>query len=325
MDRRNFLLSIAASALGSHLTPDWARRIIANVAAGRVTLAERLLLEPELIFLRAAMKPDPWQTYCMRQYRNTMSCVSRQRGKTSVAAAKAIAVAITQAPADVIYTARALRQVREFQRRCRFLYNAIRRPRGKPLPFNVKDLDINEKLTDYDWEQLPRLVNDNIFEMKLANGSRIIGIPAKEETVRGYDNIRLVIIDEAARVPDNFFQSVGAFLATTRGTMDVYSTPFGKRGWFYNFMEGEKALDSDWVRVRVAVLGCHHRHHTIPMCDYCRANTNLRMTKSWLAAERRRIGDRWWGQEYETDFNEAVGQLIPQHDINSAFGRSFFS
>ena len=53
--------------------------------------------------------------------------------------------------------------------------------------------------------------------MELANGSRIISLPGSEKTVRGYSAVSLVIMDEAARVPDELLQAVRPMLATTSG------------------------------------------------------------------------------------------------------------
>lgn len=45
----------------------------------------------------------------------------------------------------------------------------------------------------------------NKISLLLPNESRIVGLPSREMTVRGFSAVSLLIIDEAARVPDMMF------------------------------------------------------------------------------------------------------------------------
>jgi hypothetical protein len=49
---------------------------------------------------------------------------------------------------------------------------------------------------------VPEAVAESALRLELANGSRIVSLPGSGETVRGYSAPRLVIVDEASRVPD---------------------------------------------------------------------------------------------------------------------------
>ncbi len=60
-----------------------------------------------------------------------------------------------------------------------------------------------------------------------------MALPGKEGTIRGYSGVRLLILDEAARVPDELVEAVRPMLAVSSGTMVMPSTPFGTRGAFY--------------------------------------------------------------------------------------------
>lgn len=46
---------------------------------------------------------------------------------------------------------------------------------------------------------------ESALRLELQNGSRIISLPGKEQTVRGFSGVRLLAIDEAARVPDELY------------------------------------------------------------------------------------------------------------------------
>jgi hypothetical protein len=75
-----------------------------------------------------------------------------------------------------------------------------------------------------------------------------VSLPCKEETIRGYSNISLLIIDEAARVPDDVFRAVSPMLAVSGGRLICLSTPYGKRGFFYDAWARGGA---DWHRIEI--------------------------------------------------------------------------
>ena len=74
----------------------------------------------------------------------------------------------------------------------------------------------------------------NKISLLLPNGSRIIGLPSREMTVRrGFSAVSLLIVDEAARVPDMMYNAIRPMLAVSDGDLWLMSTPFGKRGCFF--------------------------------------------------------------------------------------------
>ncbi len=68
-------------------------------------------------------------------------------------------------------------------------------------------------------------------EIELRNGSRIIAAPASSDTIRGY-RADLIVLDEAARVPDEEFGAVVPMLKDG-GRLIGCTTPAGRRGWFF--------------------------------------------------------------------------------------------
>jgi hypothetical protein len=76
---------------------------------------------------------------------------------------------------------------------------------------------------------------------------RIVGVVGEEDVV-GAENVRLVVIDEAARVPVDVYRAVVPMLALSNGRMVCLSTPLGKRGFFY---EAWAKGGSDWERIEV--------------------------------------------------------------------------
>ena len=59
----------------------------------------------------------------------------------------------------------------------------------------------------------PRGDGDNAISLQLPNGSRIVGLPGKEATVRGFSAVSLLLIDEAARVEDAMYKALRPMLA----------------------------------------------------------------------------------------------------------------
>jgi hypothetical protein len=137
------------------------------------------------------------------------------------------------------------------------------------------------------------VTEESALRIELANGSRIICLPGKEATIRGYSGVRLLIVDEASRVPDDLYQAVRPMLAVSGGRIVLLSTPFGRRGFFHReWADGGPA----WERVQVTASDCP------------------RIPQDWLAAEREAIGAHWFSQEYECKFVETLDQVFG-HDL----------
>jgi phage FluMu gp28-like protein len=135
-------------------------------------------------------------------------------------------------------------------------------------------------------------VHETSLLLDLANGSRIVSLPGKEETVRGYSGVTLLIIDEAARVPDELYYATRPMLAVSSGRLICLSTPFGKRGFFFQeWTEGK-----NWQRITITADECP------------------RITADFLEEERRALGPHWFAQEYMCEFLESSHQVF-SHDL----------
>jgi hypothetical protein len=139
-------------------------------------------------------------------------------------------------------------------------------------------------------------VQESALSMELANRSRIISLPGEEGSIRGYSNVSLLVIDEAARVSDPLYAAVRPMLAVSHGQLIALSTPFGRRGWMWEAWNGSEP----WHRVLVKAEDCP------------------RITPAFLEEERRSIGERWYRQEYECEFLTAIGAVFSGDDIDAA-------
>jgi hypothetical protein len=133
--------------------------------------------------------------------------------------------------------------------------------------------------------------------LTVANGSRIVSLPGEEATIRGFSGVRLLLVDEAARVCDNLYRAVRPMLAVSRGRLVALSTAFARQGWFFE----EWQSDRPWRRVCV------------------RSDECPRISPAFLAEERQALGPRWYAMEYECAFQEAVDSLFPAEVIRAAF------
>ncbi|HEU4700687.1 MAG TPA: phage terminase large subunit [Gemmatimonadales bacterium] len=195
-------------------------------------LARRLAmgLDPVRLARAAGLEPDPWQADILqRRAPKTILLCSRQSGKSTVTAVRAVHEALFYAPALVLIIAPAFRQSRN-------LFETVKRV----LAAAGGELDTAADRNTAD-------------ELWLANGSRIVCLPDKEATIRSYSAVSLLVIDEAAWVRDSTYEAVLPMLAVSQGGVFLLSTPFGQRGFFHHeWTEGGPA----WHRAKVTAHEC---------------------------------------------------------------------
>jgi hypothetical protein len=192
-----------------------------------------------------------------------------------------VLTALREAPALILILSRALRQSQELFRRITMFYRAM----GGPVD----------------------VAQESSLQIELANGSRIITLPGNEATIRCYSGVSLLIIDEAARVPDDLYKSVRPMLAVSGGRIIMLSTPFGKQGSFYEAWQAEEERIHD---------GRSRQWH----CITSKATDCPRISRAFLESERTFLGDRWFRQEYECSFESTIDQVFRQEDIDAALG-----
>jgi hypothetical protein len=158
--------------------------------------------------------------------RGILNC-TRQWGKSTIAAAKAVHRAYTRPHSLVLVASPSYRQSGEFVRKASEMVAMLGiRPRGD---------------------------GDNDISLAFPNKSRIVGLPGIEGTVRGFSAVSMLLIDEASRVHDAMYRALRPMLAVGDGDLWLLSTPYRKRGFFYaNWEHGGPG----WHRVRVPATAC---------------------------------------------------------------------
>jgi hypothetical protein len=144
--------------------------------------------------------------------------------------------------------------------------------------------------------QLVRPVRETALTLELENGSRVVSLPGDGDTIVGYSGVNLLVIDEAARVPDELYKMVRPMLAVSGGGLICLSTPYGKRGFFYEQWTGA----FPWERVKV----------TAPQCP--------RIPREFLEEEQLALGRRWYAQEYDPlEFVDVMDAVFAWEDIQA--------
>jgi len=232
-----------------------------------------IALDPARLFRRAAgSMPDPWQARLLRSpARQIILNCSRQAGKSTATAALALHEALYRPQALILLLAPALRQAQELFRKMKLFATAI----GVP----------NEAIEV-----------ENALGIELRGGARVVCLPGKEATIRGFSAVTLLIVDEASRVADDLYRAVRPMLAVSGGRVVLLSSPFGKRGFFFTeWTEGGAA----WERIEVP------------------ASQVPRIPPAFLEEERRALG-LWYAQEYECKFLDMLNQVFATDVILAA-------
>ena len=217
------------------------------------------------------MELDPWQADVLAgEGRRDLLCCSRQSGKSTTAAILGLHQALYRPNSLCLLVSPSLRQSSE-------LFRAV--------------MTLRERLPN-----APELTEDNRLSMAVRGGGRVVSLPSSESTIRGYSGATLLVIDEAARVPDPLYHAVTPMLATTAGRLIGMSTPFGRRGWYAEAWHDQP----DWQKTRITV-------YDVP-----------RITREWIQEQRRIMPAWWFEQEFECQFKESEDAVFRHEHVMAA-------
>jgi hypothetical protein len=214
--------------------------------------------------------PDEWQVEVLASdHPRKILCCGRQTGKSTVGAVLAVHKALTQPGSTVLVVAPGERQAKLLFSKALSLY----RQAGYPLPAH------SERRTG----------------LELSNGSIIEALPAVERTTRGY-SVDLLVVDEAAAMPDMDYHGILPALIATQGEQVLLSTPRGRRGFFHELWHS----DDDWQRVMV------------------RSDEVGRIREEDLEVFRQTMPEQFFRQEFYCEWLDTEGSLFSYEDIEAA-------
>jgi hypothetical protein len=238
-----------------------------------VSLAEDLKLALDRVSFakKLGIVPDEWQRDLLRSTsdRVLLNCC-RQSGKSTMSGVIALHRALYHPGSLILCLAPALRQSQELF--------------GKVLGF-YRDLD----------RPIPAQAERKL-SLELENDSRIVTLPGTDKTIRGFSGATLLIVDEASRVADELYFAVRPMLAVSGGALLMLSTPYGKRGIFFE----EWSQGHGWERYEVPATECP------------------RISEGFLEEERRALPARIYRQEYFNSFEETDDQVFSYEDVQAA-------
>ena len=231
----------------------------------------RLALDRVAFASKLGVEPDPWQADLLRSSsdRVLLNC-SRQSGKSTMSGVIALHRALYHPKSLILCLAPALRQSQELFGKVAGFYRDLGRP---VAPQGERKLSL-----------------------ELENGSRIITLPGSEKTIRGFSGAALLLVDEAARVADELYFAIRPMLAVSGGSLMMLTTPYGKRGIFYE----EWTSGHGWDRYEVPASECP------------------RIPPEFLEEERATLPSWVYRQEYECSFEETEDQVFTTDMIDRA-------
>jgi hypothetical protein len=232
-----------------------------------------LTADPAKLMTLAGTTPDPWQVSLLRcSADRVLILASRQVGKSLTAGALALREALLCPGSLTLLLSPTLRRSGElFRDKVLRLYNGL----GRPVA----------------------TTQESALTMTLTNGSRVVSLPGEEGTTRGYSSVALLVIDEAARVPDPLYQAVRPMPAASGGTLVRLSSAYAKVGFFY---EAWTDGGPGWARVKVTASECPH------------------IDSASLDEERAVLGQRVYAREYGCEFSAADDAVFDPDAIERA-------
>jgi hypothetical protein len=176
-----------------------------DVTAAQMAMA----LDPALLMEQAGYPPDPWQVQVLRSNASRLLLLCcRQIGKSLVTSVRAIHRALFTPGSVVLLISRSQDQSDELFYKVMMIYNNLRRP-----------VAARRELAS---------------ELVLRNSSRIVALPNNPETIRGYSDVNILILDEAARIGKPTFVAVRPMILASHGDVIMLSTPAGQSNFFHD-------------------------------------------------------------------------------------------
>lgn len=188
---------------------------------------------------------DEWQKDVLEYEGDLVLCTGRQVGKTLILSWKAAKYMVEH-------------------ENCNIIIVSLTEDQAKLIIVMILDyLERNEKKLIAKGKDKPTM-----NKVTLTNGSSALARPVGNtgDAVRGFTG-DILIIDEAARMPEMAFTAAKPVLLTTGGKIWMSSTPFGKEGYFYESwcnrndrfkvfhitsekVINERPISSSWTRER---------------------------------------------------------------------------
>jgi Terminase large subunit, T4likevirus-type, N-terminal len=198
------------------------------------------------------IKPAPWQEQFLRSPKGAsiVALTARQVGKTTTAAWGIAHYMLFEPGGLSVIACPAQRQSAEAVRRVRDLLNQVG----------------------------AKFRTDNVYALKLENGSRVLALPGSDDSIRGLTVDGWIIADEAARLTDDLISALRPMRARCpQARFAMLSTAWSRTDPFWTVWADD---DPSWLRLKAT------------------ADTVDIFSEQFLALERRALGDDGFRREY---------------------------
>lgn len=206
--------------------------------------------------------------------------MSRQAGKTTTIAVRAIWFATTRPRTLSLIVAPSLRQSMIMMDRIQGLLHGMKTANRKAIVSKMQRTVISFR-----------------------NGSQMVALPCSANLLRGY-TAHQILADEAAFFRDDeiiFYSVLYPMLATTDGTLIASSTPWATKSVFYQMCK-DQATERYWSR------------HHVTWRDVVASGL---MTQEFIDEMRRVTPPERFIREFEAEFSEDIDAYLPQELIAS--------
>ena len=123
-----------------------------------------------------------------------------------------------------------------------------------------------------------KLKSDNVYEIELENGSRVLALPGSDESIRGLTVDGWIVADEAARLPDDLIAALRPMRARRpEARFAMLSTAWSLTDPFWTAWSSG---DSTWIRLGAT------------------ADVDLNFNPEFLEQERLALGEAAYKREY---------------------------
>lgn len=228
-------------------------------------------LDPVRFAAGLGFEPEAWQQRLLRSRARRMLVIcSRQVGKSTTAALKALHVATFTPGSLCLIFSPSQRQSDELLVKVRTFYKQLGAAKAS---------------------------KDSGSELVLENGSRIVSLPGSESSTRGFSAARLLILDEAARASDDLLAAALPMVGPD-GQLMVMSTPYGRRGFFYDLHEDTA---NGYERHKIT---CYESEQYTP---------------ERIAEVKGSLGSYVFASDYECSFEDTDAQLFGTEMVRAMF------
>lgn len=222
------------------------------------------------------LKLDDWQEEILKAEGNLCICSGRQVGKSTIVSIKAAEYMANNPKKSILVISVTEDQAYEMILKILLHLNAS----YKKLISTGKDKPTKSQI---------KLKNGSMVRCKAVgqSGYGVLGL-----------TIDLLIVDEAAYMPEAVWKAVTPMLLTTGGNIILISTPNTKEGYFYECYTDAK-------------LGFKTFHINSEEVAEKRDEPSKSYMKEWMAKEKIRMTTLNYAQQYLAQFLEELQQLFP--------------